>query len=465
MSIQKPTIAEIFAGVTPFWNQPIKTTPISNTSFVTRTLPGGATYQAPTVTPTSNVPVTPKITPASTTPMDSYYASQGNAANPMSPAAWLASQNQGRTPPAPTSTQGNIPPQFFNPKTGALYSPAEFAEAVGSAAPQGQVPQYAGNALMNPNQSVEQLQTSARGMANVRNDMATGETDPYKAATASGIAYSPSELKAIESAYAGIYDPVLNDVFNKLDAKEKEAAAALEQKNTLEQMAKQFEYDKALKGTPTYEQSTGGISGGVYVPGQNPAADSWAQLIFDGRATIANVPSKERSIVAAALASFGNQADGRPTTTELGKQKLVVAKELLDMFDKGQGISTVGQSRLFGGGIATPGSPSSDFYSKYDQLAAMAQLDASKFLKGQGQVSDAERQILANAATSLKPSQSEELFRATLVQMIEKLEGNIPGSAPSGGGEVLRSPDGTQEVNIADLTPEQVEEAKTAGWQ
>jgi len=54
--------------------------------------------------------------------------------------------------------------------------------------------------------------------------MATGETDPYKAGNQSGIAYSPTELKAIENAYAGIYDPALNDVFTRLDAKQKEDA-------------------------------------------------------------------------------------------------------------------------------------------------------------------------------------------------------------------------------------------------
>ena len=152
--------------------------------------------------------------------------------------------------------------------------------------------------------------------------------------------------------------------------------------------------------------------------------------------------------VAQALQTFGNQVNGKPTTTEIGKQKLAAAEKLLAMFDKGEGTSTVGKSRLFGGGIATPGSKSADFYSLADQLMAIAQLDASKFLKGQGQVSDAERAILANAATSLKYNQSEELFRKTLVDMISVLKGNIPPEGETAVGGVADSPD--RPVQITD---------------
>jgi len=41
----------------------------------------------------------------------------------------------------------------------------------------------------------------------------------------------------------------------------------------------------------------------------------------------------------------------------------------------------------------------------------------------------------------------------------------IPGYKPGGASASLRSPDGTQEVNLADLTPAQIEEAKSAGWK
>jgi hypothetical protein len=39
------------------------------------------------------------------------------------------------------------------------------------------------------------------------------------------VAYSPQELKAIESAYAGVYDPAINSALAKLDAKQKADSA------------------------------------------------------------------------------------------------------------------------------------------------------------------------------------------------------------------------------------------------
>ncbi len=83
---------------------------------------------------------------------------------------------------------------------------------------------YAGDAMTNPNQSANELKGRARDMNNARNDIATGTKDPYGVGNKSGIAYSPTELKAIENAYAGVYDPALNDVFSRLQDKQAEDA-------------------------------------------------------------------------------------------------------------------------------------------------------------------------------------------------------------------------------------------------
>lgn len=149
--------------------------------------------------------------------------------------------------------------KYRNPTTGAIMSPGEYADYLASRVTGGSVPAYAGDALTGGMESRDQAANRARGLNNERNDIATGATDPYGVGSKSGVAYSPSELSAIEKAYAGIYDPALQDVFNRLDKKDKEDAAALDQKSKLEQMTQQFEYDKQLKsigGTGTSNQMT-----------------------------------------------------------------------------------------------------------------------------------------------------------------------------------------------------------------
>ena len=115
--------------------------------------------------------------------------------------------------------------KYRDPKTGEVMSPEDYALFLGGRVPQtsgGSIPQYAGDAMTNPNESAASLRERANNMNNSRNDIATGTTDPYKVGNKSGIAYSPQELAAIEKAYSGIYDPVLNDVFARLKTKEDE---------------------------------------------------------------------------------------------------------------------------------------------------------------------------------------------------------------------------------------------------
>ena len=133
-------------------------------------------------------------------------------------------------------------------------SPSEYADFLASKIPQGngQVPQYAGDALANPNQSSAQLNTDATNLNNSRNDIATGTTDPYKAGSQSGIAYSPTELNAIEKAYAGVYDPALNDVFNRLKASQDADKA----KTDLQQ-AKDLETFKTNEAIRQWRATTG----------------------------------------------------------------------------------------------------------------------------------------------------------------------------------------------------------------
>lgn len=245
MAIPTPTkLSDIFKGynpqtaLAPFINA-FNPANVAMTP-VTRTLPNGAgTYQSPVIAqPTA--PVAPKVAPV--------VAPQAAPTAPMAQA-----------PTAPAAPAGVDYSKYTDPATGQILSPQGYASMVALRATQGSVPNYAGNALTQGPQTSGQLANTARDLNNERNDIAVGATDPYKAGSKSGVAYSPTDLAAIEKAYAGIYDPALKDVFTKLDAKQKEDAAATEQKNKLAQMAQQHQYDVDLKKigtTPNNNQMT-----------------------------------------------------------------------------------------------------------------------------------------------------------------------------------------------------------------
>jgi hypothetical protein len=73
-------------------------------------------------------------------------------------------------------------------------------------------------------------------------------------------------------------------------------------------------------------------------------------------------------------------------------------------------------------GTLLPNSSGKDFISKFDQLKAMLSLDNIKYLKGTGSISDAEQQLLANAASSLRRSTSSSAFKAELERLYSKTQ-------------------------------------------
>jgi len=185
----------------PFYNLIDKNNPFYSKTQ-TRELPnGGGSYSIPSTTPGSQLFSPPSMATQTSTPPT------------------LFGQQEQTAPPKKS--------KYMNPATGKYYTPEEYANSVALKIPAskgtGDVTQYAGDALANPDESTEALNTRATNMNNTRNDIATGTTDPYKVGKDSGIAYSPQELAAIEKAYAGIYDPALNDVFSRLKTREEEA--------------------------------------------------------------------------------------------------------------------------------------------------------------------------------------------------------------------------------------------------
>lgn len=374
------------------------------TTAITRTLPvSGETYQSPVISQPT-VPVAPKVAPVVTSPQ------------------------------SPTGAVGLDYSKYTDPTTGKVLSPQEYANMLAQRVSGGSVPNYVGNALTQGPQTTPQLMSTATDLNNERNDIAVGATDPYGAASKSGIAYSPTEMTAIEKAYAGIYDPALKDVFSKLDKKQKDDAAALDLKNQLALQAQKHKDDISLKQTPTSaEASASALSAsgqGPYVPGANPIVDAWAQRIYDGTSKITDIPASDkgmRNAVTVALNANGNQANGKPTTSALGVQALSTAQDLLDKFDSGKGTSAVGASRIFGyGSYPPPGSDAANLVNDFNTLKSQLSLDAVKYLKGQGAVSDAERALLASAVTKLNLTQSDGKdgdFRKTLQGIIDTLKG------------------------------------------
>lgn len=180
----------------------------------------------------------------------------------------------------------------------------------------------------------------------------------------------------------------------------------------------------------------------AYEAGANPTVDSWANRIQSGQAKITDIPATQASLrneVTKALDAMGNSADGRPTTTELGKAALNTAQGLLDKFDARTGTSAVGKSGIFdsfGYGLI-PGTDRANFVTDFNSLKSQLSLEGVKYLKGQGQVSDAERALLAQAITKLSLSQSEDEFKKTLQGIISRLQGSgnsdTTSDSPSAG--------------------------------
>lgn len=250
-----------------------------NSAFVPRTqsLPNDTgTYQTPTpnmsyANPSQNMsyanpgqvtpPVVNKETPP---PVDKPTVTP--------PPIFKGSVTPGPTPGSSTTPSNLDYSRYTNPATGQPYTVKEYADVIAQRATAGAIPNYAGDAITKGPQTAEELTRKARELNINRNDIATGEKDPYKIASESGLQYSPAELAAIEKAYAGIYDPAIQDVFTKLEIKQKAdekektrldniEKAELESKNRLKEMAQQHKYDIELKKTPSGD-STGGFGEG-----------------------------------------------------------------------------------------------------------------------------------------------------------------------------------------------------------
>lgn len=135
--------------------------------------------------------------------------------------------------------------------------------------------------------------------------------------------------------------------------------------------------------------------------------------------------------------------------SEAGALKLTAlesAKALMDKFKAGG--APVGASSV---GFNLPGSKRRDFIVQFDNLKSLMSLEAVKYLKGQGAVSEAERALLANAASRLDRAQSKPEFEKALSDMITALSGET--------GDMVSEED---QLRAMGYTDEQIEQIKNS---
>ena len=145
---------------------------------------------------------------------------------------------QGATGAAPAN-QNPIDPKLQN-ADGSYKTAEQIASEIGTglrnAHGNGDVGTLAAQQFMPDTMTTVDAEAQARKIGNARNDIAVGESDPYKVGADSGIAYTPAELSAIEKAYAGVYDPALDTALAKVTQKQNADKAKADQESALAQI-------------------------------------------------------------------------------------------------------------------------------------------------------------------------------------------------------------------------------------
>jgi hypothetical protein len=202
--------------------------------------------------------------------------------------------------------------------------------------------------------------------------------------------------------------------------------------------------------------------------GVEVALSGLTQAVINGTVSLSDLTPTQRGQVAAELANAG-QNPNLKANRAIATDALTAAMKVKDMFEKNEGIIGPKQAVGFSNIIRTiPGTAARDFVKEFENLKGLLNLDAVQYLKGTGQLSDAEQRLLANAATSLDRGQSEGQFAKTLDTLIEKLgkvayaegqQGTFKGSA---GEEVeVRAPNGT----IGTIPANQLQAAIAEGYK
>lgn len=315
--------------------------------------------------------------------------------------------------------QAQVPKQWMK-ADGSIKTPdeivADMASTLKSSAQAGDVGRLAADQFSGVNKSAEELATEARKISNVRNDIAVGESDPYRVASRSGIAFTPEQLGAIEKAYAGIYDPALAGAMSKLEAKQKadEESAQWERdlnkisilhKNDLEKMETDFGYQKIIEGMKIAAQKAKEAGVGGISPYQEERSIRTVQSVDELLGQVNNWTT-----------GFGSLLSSIPTSD---------ARSFKAQLD------TLKSSIAFG------------------ELTAMR--EASKTGGALGNVSNIELGLLENAMGALDRAQKPEEVRIQLTKIKDSINRwrQAQGSEPlgtnssQGVGTIVTAPNGT----------------------
>lgn len=322
----------------------------------------------------------------------------------------------------PTGATGVTAPSQWIKPDGTFYTPDEIAGNIGNTLQKahgaGDISKLSGDQFGGDTKTADQLAADARGINNARNDIAVGENDPYKVASASGIAYTPQELAAIEKAYSGVYDPAINSAMAKVDAKQKADALA----NTPFTLGKDdVRYDG--KGNPIAVGIPSTPIVGSYIAGSNPTVDAYVEGIKNGVYKTSDVPDQYKNLVAQGISE--STKSGQLSKTSIDALGIINQLQGDPAIDRLSGTGAIGAlehpSSLF------PGTEVQNTQNLAKQLQATISLANRQQLKGQGAISDFEFKVLGDAATALglngdgRTNLSPEKFKDQLGKLKTKL--------------------------------------------
>lgn len=333
------------------------------------------------------------------------------SAAPLFGGASAGGGNPSAAPVGPAGATGAAPasqiPQQWLKADGTIKTPDEIASDIGgtlrNTATGPDVGRLAADQFSGVNKTPEQLATEARELSAIRNDIAVGAKDPYKVASRSGIAYTPEQLKAIEQAQAGIYDPALAGAMSKLESAQAAEAEASKWKQELDKLAVVHGYDlekmqadqQFQYGLAQYKASLDAANAGGAAGGLTPYSD-------------------ERSFrTVQSIDELMNQVNGWTT----GWGSLLAGVPATDSKSFNTQLNTLKAAIAFG------------------ELTAMR--EASKTGGALGNVSNIELNLLESALAGLDSAQRPEDFKIQLQKAKDSINRwrAAAGAAPLGTGE------------------------------
>ncbi len=352
--------------------------------------------------------------PAPVAPARPAVATPASPAPLFKPTAALPGGPSGSPVPVPPGATGAAPPNQspipaqWRRADGSIKTPDEIAAEIGgalkSAHGTGDVGKLALQQFGGQDKSAVQLEADARRVTNTRNDIAVGETDPYKVASQSGIAYTPAELKAIENAYAGVYDPALDTALAKVTAKQQSDSSAADAKSREDQIRLQASLDAKKpytlgKDDVRYDgdgnpiavgTSSASSAGGAYVAGQNPVVDAYVKG-FGTLYKASDIPDQYKDLVAQGVS--GNKPQLSKNSTD--------AISIIDELNVDPNLDKISGFRLQHPSSLFPGTDVQTTQNLAKQLAGILALQNRTQLKGSGAISDFEFRVLGDASSAL----------------------------------------------------------------